>query len=91
MSEVHASSVLPEFIRYPKPPGVDPVAGLKRTALHRLVKGGQVESISVRQPGRGRGIRLIRVSSLLAYLERQPNDSLGNREPNGAVTAGGGR
>jgi hypothetical protein len=62
-------ATIPAFIRYPKPPQRDPVCGLSRTQLHSLVKAGRVRSVSLKQPGRGRGVRLIDVQSLIEAIE----------------------
>ena len=64
-------TVRPAFIRYPKPPHRDPVCGLSRTQLHSLIKAGRVRSVSLKQPGKGRGVRLIEVESLIAAVRNE--------------------
>ena len=44
--------------------------GLSRGTLYQLIGKGLVRSVSLRAPGAERGIRLIGLCSLRAYLER---------------------
>lgn len=71
----------PEFIRLPRTGVPDPITGLRRSTLNELVLPNasnnnkpQVRSIVLRKPGRERGIRLIHLGSLLAYLNRQTTE-----------------
>lgn len=70
-----ATSVLPEFIRLPKPGQHEPWTGLTRSCLNSLVLPTRennfrppVKSISLRKPGTARGVRLIHLQSLMDYL-----------------------
>lgn len=77
------TSEFPAFIRLPKPPEKCTISGLCRSTLVKLISGPNplVNSKVLKQPGSKRGIRLIEVSSLLAYLNGLP-DAAGefNRE-----------
>jgi hypothetical protein len=61
----------PKYIRLPKDGERDPVCGLSRTEIKLAVKAGEVRSVAIRKPGKDRGVRLIDVDSLLAWIERQ--------------------
>ena len=56
----------PEWGRLPKPPGR--IEGLARTTVGELIDSGLVKSVTLRQPGAQRGIRLIHLPSLRKYL-----------------------
>lgn len=67
--------VYPEFIRLPKPGTRCPLTGLSRGKLNELVLPSElngfkppVRSISMRQRGHQKGVRLVVVNSLLEYL-----------------------
>ena len=68
---VPASGVRPEFVRLPAPGAHCPHTGLMRDTICRLVKGGHVKSVSLREPGTKRGARLIEYASLIGYLRSQ--------------------
>jgi hypothetical protein len=73
----------PEYIRLPKSGEREPHTGLSRSTLDRLIRAQEcnnfrppVESKTVRiRGGRDamRGVRLIRLSALLAHLNSQPS------------------
>lgn len=72
----------PVWIRLPKVGSRDPMTGLCRSTLNFLVLPTRennyrppVRSRVLRQKGRVRGIRLIMVESLLAYIESQDDGS----------------
>ncbi|HOX57126.1 MAG TPA: hypothetical protein P5205_08270 [Candidatus Paceibacterota bacterium] len=62
--------IAPAFIRIPRAGTRDPYTGLTRTALFALVKDGKVKSISLRQPGCKRGVRLIDARSLVETISQ---------------------
>lgn len=71
------TAVKPEFIRLPKPGSVDPWTGLCRSAINELIlpspRNGNkalVKSCSLRKPGTVKGIRLVCLESLLAYIRQ---------------------
>ena len=61
----------PAFVRLPRPGQRDLLTGLTRTALFGLIKAGKVRSVSMRQPGVKRGIRLIDAQSLIAAINSE--------------------
>lgn len=58
----------PEWVRIPKPRTTCPYSGLSRAHVHRLVKEGEVESMSLRKRGARTGVRLVSYDSLMAYI-----------------------
>lgn len=64
-------TIRPAFIRLPKAGQRDPFTGLSRTALFELLRKGKVKSISMKQPGNKRGIRLIDADSLVAAINAE--------------------
>jgi hypothetical protein len=57
-------------MRLPSPRARDRLSGLSRTTLNELIDRKEIRSITVRQPGATRGIKLINKASLLEYLRR---------------------
>jgi hypothetical protein len=53
--------------RMPKPK--ERLQGLSRTTLSELSEAGLIQSLVIRKPGAVKGIRLIFLPSLFAYLE----------------------
>ena len=62
--------LLPEWMRLPAPGSRDPMTGLSRTSLNEAVDRRDIKSITVRQPGATRGIKLLHVGSVRAWLSR---------------------
>jgi hypothetical protein len=65
-----------QWIRLPKPGEHEPTTGLTRSVLTRLCVEGKVKSISLKEPGKARGCRLVNLPSLVSYLaslEEQQN------------------
>jgi hypothetical protein len=62
-----------EWERMPKPgrPGQPGgrLCGMCRTTLLELDQAGHIKTVSVRKPGKVKGLRLIYMPSLYAYLE----------------------
>ena len=58
----------PEWIRLPRPGEQEPRTGLTRSVISRLCAEGKVKSITLRERGKLRGVRLVRLESLLGYL-----------------------
>ena len=70
-----------QWLRLPKPGEHEPNTGLTRSVLTRLCIEGKVKSISLKEPGKARGCRLINRPSLFSYLsglEAQQNPEPGN-------------
>jgi len=61
----------PEWVRLPRSGKRCPFTGLSRSALNGLILGPKpkVASMSLKENGMVRGVRLVRLSSLLAYLD----------------------
>ena len=71
-------STPPTYIRLPKQSRHCPHSGLTRSHLNKLILPcpenrlrPPVESFVVSQPGKRRGVRLIKYASLMAYLSEQ--------------------
>lgn len=58
------------WIRLPRT-GPEANTGLCRSHLADLVRKAEVRSFSLRRPGTRRGVRLIHLGSVLAYLHEQ--------------------
>jgi hypothetical protein len=59
---------LPAYVRMPQPGNACPITGLRRGALYELARAGKVKTATIRRKGSMRGIRLVQVESLLAYV-----------------------
>ncbi len=57
------------WIRLPKPGEHEVNTGLTRAVLTRLCFEGKVKSISLKDPGKKRGCRMVNLPSLISYLE----------------------
>ncbi|WP_425503864.1 helix-turn-helix domain-containing protein [Cerasicoccus frondis] len=64
------TNLRPEFLRIP-----DAVrySGLSRSTLYQLLSTGEIKSFALRKRGNARGIRLVSVDSLNAYLRQEFN------------------
>jgi hypothetical protein len=60
---------LPIWIRAPKT-GPERWTGFTRAKLYQLDGLGHIRSVSIREPGQIRGVRLFDLRSILAYIER---------------------
>jgi hypothetical protein len=69
-----------EWVRLPKPKTRCAYSGLSRTTLVELIERREVRSITLRQPGATRGIRLFHLPSLNAYIARLDFDQNGGGE-----------
>jgi hypothetical protein len=61
----------PVWIRPPKV-GLEPHTCLSRAMLYQLAQEGLIETRTIVQPGKHRGVRLFRLGSILEFLERCP-------------------
>lgn len=77
----------PEFIRLPKSGQHCQYTGLTRSGLNELILGPkpQVKSLYLRKDGTARGIRLIHLPSLLAFLHQEMARQL-EEKSNGGVS-----
>ena len=70
-----------EWVRLPKPGEL--LCGMTRSYLHRLAANGTIRSLTVCQPGKTRGVRLLYLPSihgLLDYLDETQNASKGTTQ-----------
>jgi len=66
-------SLLPIWIRCPSG-GPEHFSGFSRAKLYQLNSEKKIRSVSVRDPGKGRGTRLFNLRSILDYIERCENE-----------------
>jgi hypothetical protein len=71
-----------EFMRLPQPGQHDPIFGLKRSYMNLLVLPCRdnayrppVKSILLRRKGTRKGVRLIEIASLRAYIRQQMDEA----------------
>jgi hypothetical protein len=65
------TSVQPVWIRLPKPGGMCPWTGLSRSKLFEMLQTGEIETVSLkREPKAKRGARVIKLASMLAYMDK---------------------
>jgi hypothetical protein len=77
-----AGELWPEWYRLPAPGARDRMTGLSRTSLNEAIERGDVKAITVRQPGAVRGIKLLNVASVRAWMARldaEQNDAAKER------------
>jgi hypothetical protein len=60
---------LPVWVRAPKR-GQEFYSGCSRPKLYEWAAKGFIRSVSIREPGRIKGVRLFHLASLLAFIER---------------------
>lgn len=64
------AGLLPVWIRAPRS-GAEHFCGLSRAKLYELTGKGHIRSVSIREPGQFRGVRLFELASILQFIERQ--------------------
>ena len=69
-----------EWCRLPAPRARCGLTGLSRTGLNELIDAGQIRAITVRKPGAARGVKLINLASLRAWLRRLDEEQNGRIE-----------
>ncbi|NBW14018.1 MAG: hypothetical protein EBR82_39070 [Caulobacteraceae bacterium] len=74
MSGEHLTATVPgfEWARLPRPP--QRLEGLSRAEIYLLAKDGKIRCKILRKPGNERGIRLINVPSVRAYIDSIPDE-----------------
>ena len=82
---VSLGGIDPEFTSMPAPSQVEPYSSLKRGMLYQLARAGHIRTVSLREPGKTRGRRLIVLSTLREYLRRL------DAEQNGDANKGQGK
>ncbi len=60
---------MPVWVRAPVI-GPEPHCGLTRPYLYQKAKDGHIRSVSIREPGKVKGVRLFNLPSIMAYIER---------------------
>lgn len=60
----------PEFFRLPPPGKRDPYFGLSRGWYYKAAAASEIKMVAVRQRGALRGVRLVVLDSVLAYINR---------------------
>jgi hypothetical protein len=65
-----ANLATPEWMRLPAPRARCLLTGLSRTGLNEAIERGEIRAITVRQPGATRGVKLVNVASVRAWLTR---------------------
>ena len=66
---------LPVWVRAPKR-GHEFYSGCSRPKLYEWAAKGFIRSVSIREPGRVKGVRLFHLASILAFIERCETDAL---------------
>jgi hypothetical protein len=61
--------LLPVWIRSPKG-GPEHYTGFTRSKLYQLAGEGHIRSVSIREPGQVKGVRLFHLSSILDFIAR---------------------
>ncbi len=61
--------LLPVWIRSPKS-GPEHYSGFTRAKLYELAGGGKIRSVSIREPGQVKGVRLFHLGSILDFVAR---------------------
>jgi hypothetical protein len=60
---------LPVWIRSPKT-GPEHYSGFSRAKLYELAGDGKIRSVSIREPGQTKGVRLFNLASILDFIAR---------------------
>lgn len=72
MNSTNKNAGVPEWIRLPRDGDREPNTGLSRSVIWRMIKSGAIESKVVKSPLNPKaksGVRVVRLSSLLSFLE----------------------
>lgn len=65
--EARSDQPRPEWLRIPS---AVKIFGISRTKLYELIADRRIKSVSLRERGQVRGVRLLSYDSLAAYLEQ---------------------
>ncbi len=77
-SQVHGIMAKPEWLRIPD---AIRLFGIGRSSLYELIGEGKIRSASIKKRGNIRGVRLISVASLEAFLESFASGGNSNTVP----------
>jgi len=70
---------LPVWVRAPKR-GHEFYSGCSRPKLYDWAGKGFIRSVSIREPGRIKGVRLFHLASILAFIERCESEARADQE-----------
>ena len=62
------NGLLPVWIRAPKS-GTEHYTGFSRAKLYEMAGAGKIRSVSIREAGQVKGVRLFELASILAFVE----------------------
>lgn len=65
-----SADALPVWVRAPRGGGVEHYSGLGRSKLYELATTGRIRSVSLRDGGAVKGVRLFCLSSILNYVAK---------------------
>ena len=65
-----SADALPVWVRAPRGGGVEHYSGLGRSKLYELATAGRIRSVSLRDGGAVKGVRLFCLSSILNYVAK---------------------
>lgn len=67
--QAERDGLLPCWIRSPKS-GPEHYTGFSRSKLYELAGDGKIRSVSIREPGQVKGVRLFHLASIIGFIER---------------------
>ena len=73
------NGLLPVWIRSPKS-GNEHYTGFSRAKLYEMAGAGKIRSVSIREPGQVKGVRLFELASILTFVERCETEANAKRE-----------
>jgi hypothetical protein len=75
-----SADALPVWVRAPRAGGVEHYTGLGRSKLYELATTGRVRSVSLRDNGSVKGVRLFCLSSILNFIAKCETETAGASE-----------
>ena len=76
------NGLLPVWVRAPVV-GPEHYSGFSRAKLYQLVAAGKIRSVSIREPGQIKGVRLFELASILSFIEERATAAEAVDEPAG--------
>ncbi len=73
------SGLLPVWIRSPKS-GTEHYTGFSRAKLYEMAGDRKIRSVSIREPGQTKGVRLFHLASILDFVARCEAEARGQSE-----------
>jgi len=67
--QAERDGLLPVYVRAPKA-GPEHYTGFTRAKLYELAGDGKIRSVSIREPGQVKGVRLFHLGSILDFVAR---------------------